>query len=669
MENQPELAPISNLQWNYYSAPTSPTPPAVNLAYNQPLTENPKQSYNQPFTERAKQSYNELVTESTEQTYNQSVTENTKQSYNKPINQDIKQSYNEPDSEIVNLSSKRPFAETYNPCPTKNHSDQKMTKSLDNYPSLPNVQNAVNKFWSTASFPSSRTENFNKQDATQTSDNMTAQTQLFPSQPNESQEDNTSMKNTAEIYPIWSYTTLNHEVPKSYTHLANVKDDTLEKQRETNIHRLKMNSYTESATNAAENERNDNATDDCASRLNFQSPYMVPGVVDPVGLYSPSKYSSRSVDDMIRSQQYQPYNAMSPWPYSWLGSVNYDTLPLPLVSPHKPLGTGLKKETETTATRSTAPLRSIKPRERHRTDSGESLSNKRKPRTSFTAKQKEILTTYFNRRQYPDALEKEELSEKTGLPFGIITVWFKNRRAILRKRQMKEDTLKTPAGPGNPNIRKGSGILYDKILHMKHTRSISSGSVELQRPSEETYEDAAKTEHEFDKPIGPPSPSIPDSTTTNELQRSNPPPNVQLVSTASNLKRFAPDDDATSNQDCLSKNRYQNKRLCPDIITADPHNDCAEANDTSPSGTVPYDHLSSYCQPPLPALGQSTFLEKQAGCMETNTGDCYSYPQFYQHQMALYGYWNHVTASMNSSSETQGHHQTHTAGFKKAKDL
>uniref|UniRef100_A0A0N5A992 Homeobox domain-containing protein n=1 Tax=Syphacia muris TaxID=451379 RepID=A0A0N5A992_9BILA len=66
----------------------------------------------------------------------------------------------------------------------------------------------------------------------------------------------------------------------------------------------------------------------------------------------------------------------------------------------------------------------------------------RRNRTSFTAKQLEILEAAFNANTYPDQEGREKISHSTGLSEEKIMTWFSNRRARCRKN--------LALGSGNP---------------------------------------------------------------------------------------------------------------------------------------------------------------------------------------------------------------------------
>ncbi|CAJ0963643.1 unnamed protein product, partial [Mesorhabditis belari] len=66
-------------------------------------------------------------------------------------------------------------------------------------------------------------------------------------------------------------------------------------------------------------------------------------------------------------------------------------------------------------------------------DSTLSPSEPRRNRTSFSSAQLEVLETAFRKNTYPDAAERETLSQQANLTEEKIMTWFSNRRARCRK--------------------------------------------------------------------------------------------------------------------------------------------------------------------------------------------------------------------------------------------
>ena len=85
--------------------------------------------------------------------------------------------------------------------------------------------------------------------------------------------------------------------------------------------------------------------------------------------------------------------------------------------------------------------------------------NQKRPRTTITAKQLDVLRTAYNVSPKPSRHVREQLSQETGLDMRVIQVWFQNRRAK-DKRVRKEEEHQGGTSPTTPT----PGDEHDKSL-------------------------------------------------------------------------------------------------------------------------------------------------------------------------------------------------------------
>lgn len=71
--------------------------------------------------------------------------------------------------------------------------------------------------------------------------------------------------------------------------------------------------------------------------------------------------------------------------------------------------------------------------------------NQKRPRTTITAKQLDVLKAAYSVTPKPSRHKREELAQETGLDMRVVQVWFQNKRAK-DKRSKKDDDVVTPTG-------------------------------------------------------------------------------------------------------------------------------------------------------------------------------------------------------------------------------
>ncbi|CAD5114503.1 DgyrCDS3627 [Dimorphilus gyrociliatus] len=100
----------------------------------------------------------------------------------------------------------------------------------------------------------------------------------------------------------------------------------------------------------------------------------------------------------------------------------------------------------------------------------------RRNRTSFTKQQLESLETMFGEQKYPDFYQREEIATQLGLKEEVVRVWFKNRRAKLKKDAKGGKNQTDSSSRSNSPIAtsQGYGSYYHHPMHGLTTPSMGS---------------------------------------------------------------------------------------------------------------------------------------------------------------------------------------------------
>ena len=85
--------------------------------------------------------------------------------------------------------------------------------------------------------------------------------------------------------------------------------------------------------------------------------------------------------------------------------------------------------------------------------------SQKRPRTTITAKQLEILKAAYTLSPKPTRTVREHLAQETGLDMRVVQVWFQNRRAK-DKRTRKDDSIGEGA---NASGQEGFSSLLQEV--------------------------------------------------------------------------------------------------------------------------------------------------------------------------------------------------------------
>ena len=74
--------------------------------------------------------------------------------------------------------------------------------------------------------------------------------------------------------------------------------------------------------------------------------------------------------------------------------------------------------------------------------------SQKRPRTTITQKQLEILKAAYNASPKPSRHVREQLSQETGLDMRVVQVWFQNKRAKDKRIKKDDSGAETPGEGG-----------------------------------------------------------------------------------------------------------------------------------------------------------------------------------------------------------------------------
>ncbi|XP_076316401.1 LIM/homeobox protein Lhx3-like isoform X1 [Tachypleus tridentatus] len=117
----------------------------------------------------------------------------------------------------------------------------------------------------------------------------------------------------------------------------------------------------------------------------------------------------------------------------------------------------------------------------------------KRPRTTISAKQLEMLKTAYNNSPKPARHVREQLSQDTGLDMRVVQVWFQNRRA--KEKRLKKDAGKSRWGE---YFRNGSGNLKQSLSIVSTPSTASPGSPENVEENRRDRENDSKTDLDKD---------------------------------------------------------------------------------------------------------------------------------------------------------------------------
>ena len=125
--------------------------------------------------------------------------------------------------------------------------------------------------------------------------------------------------------------------------------------------------------------------------------------------------------------------------------------------------------------------------------------NQKRPRTTISAKQLEVLRKSYNQTPKPSRHTREQISAETGLDMRVVQVWFQNRRAK-DKRTMKGDEAVSPSGEGQDKMLGGAGDIVSPgetsfVMEGSHHPLSASSSGQEHSEQHHTMQTAGRSQH------------------------------------------------------------------------------------------------------------------------------------------------------------------------------
>lgn len=107
--------------------------------------------------------------------------------------------------------------------------------------------------------------------------------------------------------------------------------------------------------------------------------------------------------------------------------------------------------------------------------------NQKRPRTTITAKQLEVLRQHYLVSSKPSRHTREQIAAETGLDMRVVQVWFQNRRAK-DKRMQKGDESSPTGDMSEKSLRTAGDAMHsDSSLYGLADDSSQEDCLDLER--------------------------------------------------------------------------------------------------------------------------------------------------------------------------------------------